>query len=936
MEARRQPSAEQRERALQAQVAFDTLIVELWSPAERDPTEYLTTERRVAHQPELLERLATLVPDEAIVDYFQFPSLRHVARGEQQRAHLSNIAESACEAWIVARGSHYAIEQLCERVRHLLSTDGDGSEDNRYEHHRFLSPYLPTCLKLVEQLQPTPVALELMSDLLLGKLDRTLPAITFELYNRPERQLYSIYSSAIRRASHVFARQLIAANQLDYEGYRTAVACCSLLENWASIVESELIRPARELSAAELVLREYTVALSHEWIAQLPESAKAFNVAFRLMPRPGADWLLRGLRAMERLGTTAEQINADTPLAQALIILLDVKAIAPAEIDALGPTLAEFQSTTLELALPYAGQARALLLRQLGWGSLLPIEEQIFHISGRQSSTQVTHFDLPHSDDPEAGLIDRAALLYALQAAEAQPLERYLALLKASRRAVQNTLLYLDAVRGIGRAALEKSITKHAQNPLKAYGLLPLQNEAEALARFVTFKRLAKEASQYGAERERNTRAAIQVGLAHLAQTAGFPDLAHLEWTMEARLSDDATELYGTHSVDAWQLHITFTGDELDLRVTKAGKPLKAVPPAVRKSAVHARFKEQQEHVKAQARRFRKALEDMMCAREPLSPEDLRLLSQLPVAQALLQRLILRSEAGALGFLTDDALALQHPDGARQPLSGPLYIAHVFDLFEARSMPAFQRAIIQARTVQPFKQAFRELYLLTPAERETAVYSARFARHAVRSTVANKLLQARGWRVTDEYPLRVSKLYRAAAIFTHLAFEESAHFFTELDTLTTHHLEFTRDAATVPLAEIPPVVFSETMRDLDLLVSVAHHESDNRPVSASTIEQRAALVSALMADLGITSVHCDGHFAHVRGTRANYRIHLGSTAIHIDPGHHVCIIPVSDSDAAKTFLPFADPDIGTSTLVSKVLLLVNDGEITDPTILAQI
>jgi hypothetical protein len=65
---------------------------------------------------------------------------------------------------------------------------------------------------------------------------------------------------------------------------------------------------------------------------------------------------------------------------------------------------------------------------------------------------------------------------------------------------------------------------------------------------------------------------------------------------------------------------------------------------------------------------------------------------------------------------------------------------------------------------------------------------------------------------------------------------------------------------------------------------------------------------------------------------------LGSGSIHVEPAGYLCVVP--DSAAAKPdrrlFLPFADDDVMTSVILSKVLLLLADHKITDPGIRAQI
>ena len=51
---------------------------------------------------------------------------------------------------------------------------------------------------------------------------------------------------------------------------------------------------------------------------------------------------------------------------------------------------------------------------------------------------------------------------------------------------------------------------------------------------------------------------------------------------------------------------------------------------------------------------------------------------------------------------------------------------------------------------------------------------------------------------------------------------------------------------------MPPRVFSEVMRDLDLIVSVAHRGGIDPEATASTVEMRAALVRETCALLRST------------------------------------------------------------------------------------
>ncbi len=74
------------------------------------------------------------------------------------------------------------------------------------------------------------------------------------------------------------------------------------------------------------------------------------------------------------------------------------------------------------------------------------------------------------------------------------------------------------------------------------------------------------------------------------------------------------------------------------------------------------------------------------------------------------------------------------------------------------------------------------------------------------------------------------------------------------------------------------------------------------------------------------------------GKLARYRLHLGTAAVHIEPGHHLCIVPDrSLASRQPIYLPFAEgSDPKVAELLSKMFLLISDDQITDAPILGQI
>lgn len=328
-----------------------------------------------------------------------------------------------------------------------------------------------------------------------------------------------------------------------------------------------------------------------------------------------------------------------------------------------------------------------------------------------------------------------------------------------------------------------------------------------------------------------------------------------------------------------------------------------------------------------------------------------------PLARAVVRRLIweievvpgewraVLPEAGDLPDAPDDAcVRLWHP---------------------IRSAPGAVRAwrdvLTERRIRQPFKQAFREIYLLTPAEEATRVYSNRFAAHLVHYRTMFALFRARGWESSLLGPWDGGEQDEAVRVLG--AGQWQVRFFHALadspgdhELASTDQVRFTRwvEGAwrEVPLAEVPSLVFSEAMRDVDLFVGVTSIAADpdwtdqgpersywQRAGFAELTESAEVRREALQRILPRLRIadRCslDGRFLVVRGDLRTYRIHLGSANILMEPdGAYLCIVPVRGKDSGTVFLPFEDDRL--SLILSKAFLLAADTKISDQSILRQI
>jgi len=165
------------------------------------------------------------------------------------------------------------------------------------------------------------------------------------------------------------------------------------------------------------------------------------------------------------------------------------------------------------------------------------------------------------------------------------------------------------------------------------------------------------------------------------------------------------------------------------------------------------------------------------------------------------------------------------------------------------------------------------------------------------------------------------------------------------------------DGDPVPLSDVPVLVLSEILRDVDLFVSVSSVGNDadwmdrgERPADrayddywnefsfgelSETAKTRHAVLEKLVPRLAIADVcTLDKKFLIVKGKFNTYKIHLGSGNILMDPGdEYLCI--VAKPGQQKLYLPF-EGDRTLAVILSKALMLAADEKITDGTIVAQI
>jgi hypothetical protein len=525
---------------------------------------------------------------------------------------------------------------------------------------------------------------------------------------------------------------------------------------------------------------------------------------------------------------------------------------------------------------------------------------------------------------------------------------RFLEVLEVARFAASGTghtraRLFAEALLGVAKKKdLEARVAKRQPDAVRALGLLPLAKknpEQDLLARYELLQEFLRTRKQFGAQRQASEKRAAEIGLENLARTAGYPDPRRLEWAMEARaIADlaDGAEIAAVRDDLRVSLRLDAEGHAV-LRIAKGTKELAALPAKAKKDeellALLARAKE----LERQHARMRLSLEEAMLRGDPFTAAELGKLCEHALLRPMLSRLVLASERGR-GYPVEGGRALRDARGALRALAADekLRVAHPHDLHVAGEWHLWQRDAFARELVQPFKQIFRELYPLTAAERSSELFSRRYSGHQVQPKQALALLGTRGWIARPDEG--ISKTFHREGLTAWIGTLEGLYTPAEMEGLTLENLSFARRGTHEPLRleEVPPRLFSEVMRDVDLVVSVAHRGGVDPEASASSIEVRAALARETAALVGLTNLSIEGRQALIHGHYGDYAVHLGSGIVHKLPGGMLCLVPVHAAQRGRLFLPFADDDPKTAEVLSKILLLARDEEIRDPNVLDQL
>lgn len=349
-------------------------------------------------------------------------------------------------------------------------------------------------------------------------------------------------------------------------------------------------------------------------------------------------------------------------------------------------------------------------------------------------------------------------------------------------------------------------------------------------------------------------------------------------------------------------------------------------------------------------------------------------------------------------LIRDDG-TLCGPDGKKIPSLPPealLSLWHPLHSKDQKTITQWRATLEQLNVTQPIRQAWRETYTITQAEQESSPASYRYARRILSQAQVVEVGRQKQWRIrtlTGHLPSSESAPWSlripAHGIYADLRTGGVGEHFTPDGSLVfsyvmTDRIRFCvlqdegdwqydggrklKETTTpVRLGSVDPIVFSEVMRDVDLMVSVAarnipfdpdtllsipdlaewrRHDGlgdiqcSTEPHFGNLAQSRREMIESLLPELGAgDAVTLEKRHVLVKGKRYHYRIHLGSGDVMVIPQQRQIVIPDKKMTTAQNKLSDYQPlhdDERLNSILQKITMLLRDDRIRDQTILDQL
>lgn len=383
---------------------------------------------------------------------------------------------------------------------------------------------------------------------------------------------------------------------------------------------------------------------------------------------------------------------------------------------------------------------------------------------------------------------------------------------------------YIDAVLGkLNPTELELKITKtRNKDLLMAYGLIPLSTPDETLRRYKFIQEFLKQSKPFGAQRRNSEKLVSEIAVDNLSRSAKFADSFIFKLHMESQLFDYS--IFKPHKININGDSITLT-----LNINEQGKAsltcqkndtlLKSLPAYVKKTDIYLSLKATQKEITDQYKQVRTIFEHGMISAKTFIFKEIATLENNPLIAKMLTNLVFITQTDT-GYLRNNTLVdplnkttLLKPDTT-------LTIAHPLTLAKLNILSTYQKDIADRKQTQSIEQLSRKIYLKN-AEELSQKKITRYKGVEIQPYKSYAILKQNGWKYS--YEDGICKTYHQYNIT--IIIDCEAVFFDILDSepiqLDTIDFYKTSTFAKLPIKEVPDIIFSEVIRDIELIVNIS-------------------------------------------------------------------------------------------------------------------
>ncbi|MDE6473554.1 MAG: DUF4132 domain-containing protein [Clostridia bacterium] len=491
---------------------------------------------------------------------------------------------------------------------------------------------------------------------------------------------------------------------------------------------------------------------------------------------------------------------------------------------------------------------------------------------------------------------------------------------------------FFDAMNGrIEKAeCTEKIKSTRNKDYCLIYSLIPIENREDLLERYTTLAEFARGSKQFGAQRQLSERRTVDIAMENLARVAGYASADIFIFEMEA---ENPSDIYKTYTVDNVEITPYIDGSKFKIayNVQRDGKVLSAIPSKYGKDSTVVEIKNQIKKLNQKFRRIISSMENAMNTRVPFTAEQLLSMSRERIISTVLEKLILVADGKACIF-----------DGGLKSIDGKpvesreVYIAHPVELKKLGLLSLAIEYVVKGNIRQPFKQVMREIYTKTDIEL-TQDEVLRFKGFEVDLKKCVAALKGKGWGVSEDIGLR-KVYYRTDTVAA--IFRECDYLFTvDYDNVNRelHGIYFLKrkTGEIIPLKDVDDITFSETLRDVDLMISISSKVIYDFAMAMSTVEMRQEVLKSIVEILGLSNVSFLKDNIKVDGKRGTYVVNIRTGLVFKEGRGNLAIDTVYSVDK-PILLDFVDEDPMTADIISKAVVLAADDKIKDPALLREI